>query len=225
MRCDALGDVDGLIALTGGASGPLDRVLRPAPTNIAARAAGAAASLVRRPALRRDSAPRLEIGSADEPNCSISPTNAACRWWRPTNPISPRAADHEAQDALLCIADGALVGADDAPPADGRASLQDARGNGQAVRRPARGDRQHRSRSRCAAPIAPRTRKPHPAALSLPGRRRSTRTPNCARGKRGLGALLAAQGCAPGFTEDDYRAAARLRTRRHRPDEISRAIS
>ena len=44
---------------------------------------------------------------------SNSPTAGICRSSRRTSAISPRRADHEAHDALLCIADGRYVVEDD----------------------------------------------------------------------------------------------------------------
>ena len=43
---------------------------------------------------------------------SISPMPADCRWWRPTRSFFPARDDYEAHDALICIAEGAVI-ADD----------------------------------------------------------------------------------------------------------------
>ena len=82
--------------------------------------------------------------AAAEPRAGApAPMTATRRWSPPTTSISPRRGMHEAHDALLCIADGAFIGQDDRRRVTGRALVQARRRHAGAVRRPARGLRQH----------------------------------------------------------------------------------
>ena len=62
-------------------------------------------------------------------------------------------ADHEAHDALLCIAEGAVISADERRRLTPEHRFKTRAEMQRTVRRPARGDATTASRSRCAAPI------------------------------------------------------------------------
>ena len=104
------GETEHLIALTGGALGPLGQALAGDQSALAAARCDKLRNAVRRPALCRVAAPR-HAGRArwSRRRSSTSPMRAGCRWSRPTSRISPTADDYEAHDALLAIAEGRLV--------------------------------------------------------------------------------------------------------------------
>jgi DNA polymerase-3 subunit alpha len=84
IRFDALGEIDGLIALTGGPDGPIDRAL-------AAQMEDVAAARLARLAERFDcSGTASNRSGRSSRRCSIWLTPAVCRWSRPTSLISPR---------------------------------------------------------------------------------------------------------------------------------------
>ena len=145
---------EGLIALTGGPTGPLDSALRAgAAQDLAQARLERPEARLRRPALRRDPAPRPRgrarwsrrelIALADRNGLPLVATN---------EPFFAKPSDYEAHDALLAIAEGRARLRREPPPALARARLQDAPADDGAVRRPAGRAAGHASRSRCAAP-------------------------------------------------------------------------
>jgi DNA polymerase-3 subunit alpha len=107
---DAMGAIDGLIALTGGPAGPIDRALT-----------GGLFDLARTRLLRlRDRFDRrlyvelqrhdLESEKTIEPHLLDLAYAHSLPLVATNEPYFATRADHEAQDALLCIADGALIG-------------------------------------------------------------------------------------------------------------------
>ena len=110
----ALAESEGLIALTGGPAGPIDRALALGLPELAEARLEAARAAVRRPPLRRTAAPR--IGERAPRRAGAARTRLrrrACRWSPTNEAYFAAAADYEAQDALLCVAEGALISAAD----------------------------------------------------------------------------------------------------------------
>ena len=111
-RLRRLSASDGLIALTGGPAGPIDRALKAGLADLAERRLARLAEAfgarlyveIQRHGLDSE---RVDRACAHRSRRSLT----RCRWSRPTSPISLNASDYEAHDALLCIADGALVSA------------------------------------------------------------------------------------------------------------------
>ncbi|MEZ5893148.1 MAG: DNA polymerase III subunit alpha [Parvularculaceae bacterium] len=104
---------DGLICLTGGYDGPIDRLLREERTDDARRALERLAALfpnrlyveLQRHAARDHESVEAElVGLAYEMDLPLVATN---------EPFFPAPSDYEAHDALLCIAEGAYVHQDD----------------------------------------------------------------------------------------------------------------
>ncbi len=88
-------------------------------------------------------------------SCSTSPTAKACRWSLPTSLISPEAADYDAHDALMCIADGALVSQDNRRKLTPEHRFKTRAEMLRFVRRSARGDpQQRRDRAALLLPAA-----------------------------------------------------------------------
>ena len=173
---------EGLIALTGGPGGPLNTLLLDGQHEAAVGAAG--------PVWPRCSA----TGSMS--NCSVMawPEERATEDALldlayakdlplvATNDVHFGEADmYEAHDALLCIADGAFVSQDDRRRLTREHRFKTRGRNGGAIRRSARGDREHASRSRGAAPSGPAKRNP-----ILPRIRAGVR-PRAGRGIEGPG--------------------------------------
>ena len=163
---------DGLIALTGGPGGPLDLALAAGQAELGGGALRAA--LPRCSATGSMSSCSATAGrkrSRSSRACSISPTPTASRSSRPTSRSSRRREDYEAHDALICIAEGRLVAEAERRQLSRRASLQVARRDGGAVRRPARGARLD-GRDRAALRVPAEDAQADPAALH---RRRTAR--------------------------------------------------
>ena len=81
----------GLIALTGGPGGPIDRAIAAGQSDLAAARLPTLAALFRRPALCRAAAPRARRARRRSSRISsTSPTGTACRWSRPTSRSSRR---------------------------------------------------------------------------------------------------------------------------------------
>ncbi|MDE2017201.1 MAG: DNA polymerase III subunit alpha, partial [Hyphomicrobiales bacterium] len=110
VRLDRFGDLGGVVALTGGPAGPLDRALAAGRPELAASRLEALLGAfgenlhveIQRHGL--ESERRVEpalLGLARGRGLAPVATN---------EPYFAAAADHEAHDALLCIADGALMG-------------------------------------------------------------------------------------------------------------------
>ena len=173
------GETDGLIALTGGPGGPLDAAIVGGQNALAPS---------RCDELQRLFGDRLYIelqrhGMPDERDVEPALIDLAYRQGIPlvaTNePFFATREDYEAHDALLCIAEGRLHRRGRPPPADRRASLQDPRRNGGAVRRSAGGaGRDRRDRRALRLPAA--DAQADPAALH----RRPTTTEAGRRGRR-----------------------------------------
>ncbi len=101
------GETDGIIALTGGPSGPLDTAIAAGQSHLAQSRLRQAAGAVRRPALCRAAAARHAGGAGDRAGLGRSRLPGGhCRWSRPTSRSSRPREDYEAHDALICIAEG-----------------------------------------------------------------------------------------------------------------------
>jgi DNA polymerase-3 subunit alpha len=144
---------DDLIALTGGFGGPLDAALR-------AGAAGPGGSALKR--LQAIFGDRLYVeiqrhgasdGAAIEAGLSTSPT-AGLPLVATNEPFFAKPADYEAHDALLCIADGRLVGRRQPPPPHAGALFQEPGGDEAALSPTCRRRPPTRWRSPGAAPGA-----------------------------------------------------------------------
>ena len=169
----------GLIALTGGSDGPVGRALasgnRGLGRGLLERLAGMFPGRLYVELMRHG----LEVEDAARAGADRARARASiCRWSRPTTSISSRRPSARPHDVLLCIAEGAQVGQERAAPADARASLQERRRDGRAVRRSAGGDRQHPGDR--AALRASWCRARRPILPAFPDRRRAeTRSASC----------------------------------------------
>ena len=147
---------EGLIALTGGPDGPIDRALREGQQPLAEeRLKRLAAAFgdrlyveIQRHGLKseHDVEPQL-LQLAYALGIPIVATNEAYF-------ASPD--DYEAHDALLCIADGRYVVEDDRRRVTREHDFKTRRSDGASLRRPARSARQHRRDRHAAAPSGPR---------------------------------------------------------------------
>jgi len=201
---DALGDCTGVIALTGGPAGPLDRALALDMQDIAA------ARLKR---LEEKFGDRLYIelqrhGLDDEARVEAGLVDLAYSHALPlvaTNePYFAARSDFEAQDALLCIAEGALLSTEDrrhlspehrfktrAEMTKLFADLPEATDNSVEIA------------LRCS--YRPTTRKPILPRFSIPGGEFVDEDEELKRQAReGLARHLARYGMAPGFTAENY---------------------
>ncbi len=198
------GRTQGLIALTGGPSGPLDRAFADDRAELAFARAAALVKLfpgrlyveIQRHGLASEQAiePRL-LDLAYRASLPLVATNEV---------FFAAASDHEAHDALICIADGAVV-------SDG-------------ARRRLSPEHRFKTRAEMIAlfanlPEAPRnsveialrcayrplTRKPILPRFAVHGGIEAEAQELRAEAEAGLAARLAAHGPAPGFTADDYR--------------------
>jgi DNA polymerase III subunit alpha len=206
IRFDALGDVDGLIALTGGPAGPIDRALSAGLADLArARLARLADVFDKRlyVELQRHD---LESEKAVEPQLLDLAYAAALPLVATNESYFAGPADHEAQDALLCIADGALVGAGDRRRLSGEHGFKT---RAEMVKLfedlPEATNNSVEIAMRCA--FRTKTRKPIlPRFTSVAGEALDEVGELRAQAGQGLAARLAAHGCAPGFTQADYEA-------------------
>jgi DNA polymerase III subunit alpha len=206
IRFDALGDAGGLIALTGGPAGPVDRAL-------AADMGDVASQRLADLAARFDQRLYVEIqrhGLQSEKSVEPALLDLAYKNGLPlvaTNePYFARPSDHEAQDALLCIAEGALISASERRQLSGehyfktRAAmvalfedLPEATENSVAIA------------MRCA--FRPQTRKPIlPRFTTIEGAPVDEEGDLRVQSAEGLARLLDAYGCAPGHQRADYEA-------------------
>ena len=170
------GATDGLIALTGGPGGPIDRAIAAGQGDLAAARLERLAGALRRPALCRAAAPRhggRGGGRAASRRSRLAPRPAAGRDQRAVLPGARRLRGARRADRHRR---GRGDRRRQPPAADAGALFQVARRDGGAVRRPARGDSKTRSRSPCAAACWPRVAEADPAALRR-GRRRCRRRP------------------------------------------------
>ena len=203
VRYSALGDTDGLIALTGGASGALDRLLSAGADDLArARLEKLQATfgdrlyveLQRHDPERRNEAALLDL--AYSRSLPLVATN---------EPFFAAASDFEAQDALLCIAEGALL-----TTAERRHLTPEHRLKTRAEMTklfedlPEATDNSVEIALRCA--YRPRTRKPILPRFTPHGQDKADEEAELRKqAAEGLETLMARYGLAPGFTHDDYR--------------------
>ncbi len=202
---DALGEVDGLIALTGGPAGPIDRALAMNLPELAEARLKRLAPLfdgrlyveLQRHAL--DSERALEPALIDFAYSHSLPLVAA------NEPYFAGSGDYEAQDALLCVAEGALVATQERRRLSPEhrfktrgemlalfADLKEATDNSVEIA------------MRCA--YRPLTRKPILPRFSIPGGEQVDEEQELRRqAHEGLDRLLGLYGCAPGVTLEDYR--------------------
>ena len=208
---------DGLIALTAGAEGALARLIADGPGDQGER--------LSRPACRRcsptgstSSSPAAATRSRKRPkHALIDLAYARDLPLVATNPAAyPDPSFHAAHDAMLCIAHSAYVESAERVDLVARGLAQGRRGDGRAVRRPARSDRQHRghrpalrgrraqARADPAAPVRRRGRDPAPRCAGRAGR----------------------SGWSGARAEDQeaYREAARIRARRHHRHGLCRLL-
>ncbi len=195
---------EGLIALTGGPSGPIDRAL-------SARLASLAESRLDRLAKVFDSRLYVEIQRhgldserAIEPALIDLADSLGAPLVATNEPYFARPSDYEAHDALLCIAEGALVSASErrrlspehrfktrAEMTELFADLAEATESSVEIAR------------RCA--YRPPTRKPILPRFSVAGGPAADEDQELRReASEGLAARLAAHGLAPGRMEEDY---------------------
>jgi DNA polymerase-3 subunit alpha len=203
---DALGPVEGLIALTGGPAGPIDAAFTRGRDDLAETRLGRLASRFADRLYVEIQRHALDIERANEPRLLDLADRLALPLVATNEPYFAALSDHEAQDALLCIADGALIGDQDrrrltpehrfktrAEMVELFADLPDAVANTVEIAQ------------RCAfrpetrKPILPRFTAPDGAALDEVKELR-------AQAEAGLAKRLAAHGCAEGAREEDYRA-------------------
>ena len=173
------------------------------PRREPAQAPGRASSA--RGSMSRSSA----MGSTASARSSLSSSRLADRLGLPlvaTNePYFAAPSDYEAHDALLCVAEGALVSTSERRRLSPEHRFKTRAEMTRTVRRSPRGDRGQR-RDRDALRLSAADAKADPAALF--GRRTarpSTRSSELRRqASEGLRARLAAHGLAPGRAEEDY---------------------
>ena len=205
VKFDALSDCEGLIALTGGPAGAIDRALSLDMADFA---------LTRLQRLQRLFGDRLYIElqrhgldseAAIEPALIDLAYDHSLPLVATNEPYFAAASDFEAQDALLCVAEGALIATPDrrrlSPEhrfktrAEMRALFEDL---------PEATDNSVEIALRCA--YRPLTRKPILPRFSIPGGDAVDEEQELRRQAReGLERLMARYGRAQGFSEDQYR--------------------
>ena len=205
VKFDALSDCEGLIALTGGPAGAIDRALGLDMADFA---------LARLQRLQRLFGDRLYIELqrhgldsevAIEPALIDLAYDHSLPLVATNEPYFAAASDFEAQDALLCVAEGALIATPDrrrlSPEhrfktrAEMRALFEDL---------PEATDNSVEIALRCA--YRPLTRKPILPRFSIPGGEAVDEEQELRRQAReGLERLMARYGRAQGFSEDQYR--------------------
>src|SRR5580658_8790382 len=200
----ALKESDGLIALTGGPAGPIDRALRAGLADVAEsrlkRLLDAFGSRlyveVQRHGLESEAAiePAL-VGLADRLGAPLVATN---------EPYFAYASDHEAHDALLCVAEGAVLSA-----SERRRLSPEHRFKTRAEMTELFADLPEATEAsveiamRCA--YRPLTRKPILPRFSVAGGAPLDEERELRRqASEGLSARLAAHGLTPGRTEEEY---------------------
>ncbi len=221
---------DGLIVLTGGPDGPIDRALREGQHDLAeARLKRLKAAFgdrlyveIQRHGLKseHDVEPQLlQLAYALE--LPIVATNEA---------YFATPDDYEAHDALLCIAEGRYVVEDDRRRVTPEHYFKGADADGGAVRRSARGAREHH-RDRQALRLPSQGPQADPAALRCRRRLHQRDRAVAARGRRaeapgraGLEGSARRERAGARLHRGRLRAAARLRARRHRAHEVPRLL-
>ena len=204
VRLDRLGPVEGLIALTGGPGGPIDQAL-------ARQMADAATVRLQRLASLFNNKLYIEIqrhGLESEKLMEPALLDLACARGLPvvaTNePFFAAPSHHEAQDALLCIADGALISATERRRLSAEHFFK-TRAQMLALFKdlPEATDNSVAIAQRCA--FRPQTRKPIlPRYTSIDGAAVDEEGELRAQAAAGLVRLLSAYGCAPGFSIAGY---------------------
>ena len=202
VRCDGLDDIAGLIALTGGASGAIDRLL-------AASAADLAEARLKRLADLFGDRLYVEVQRHESRDHEPALLDLAYRHSLPlvaaNEPYFAAASDFEAQDALLAIAEGALLTTPERRQLTPQHRLKT---RAEMVKLfadlPEATDNSVEIALRCA--YRPRTRKPILPRFSLPGAEALDEEAELRRqAAEGLETLMARYGLAPGFTQDQYR--------------------
>ena len=201
----ALAENAGLIALTGGPMGPIDRALALGLPELAssrlARLAPLFGDRLYVEVQRHDSESerRVEPALLDLAYARGLPLVAT------NEPYFAAAADFEAQDALLCVAEGALQSA-----SDRRRLTPEHRFKTRAEMRALFADLEEALDNsveialRCA--YRPHTRKPIlPHYMAPDGQAVDEEEELRRQAAEGLERLLSRYGCAPGFTNEDYR--------------------
>jgi DNA polymerase-3 subunit alpha len=203
VRIDALGDLSGLLALTGGANGALDRLIAAGADDLArARLETLAARFPDRLYVelqRHDETHAAEPALLDFAYAMGLPLVAT------NEPFFAAASDYEAQDALLCIAEGALINANERRRLTPQHRLKTrAEMTKLFADLPEATDNSVEIALRCS--YRPRTRKPILPRFTLPGQAVADEEPELRRqAAEGLETLMARYGLAPGFTQEDYR--------------------
>jgi DNA polymerase III subunit alpha len=204
VRFDALGATEGLIALTGGPVGPIDAALSLGLEDVAkARLSRLAERFPGRLyiELQRHG---MDGEEANEPRLCDLANQFALPLVATNEPYFAAASDYEAQDALLCIADGALMGA-----GDRRRLTNDHRFKTRAemvklfADLPEALDNSVEIAMRCA--FRPQIRKPIlPRFTAADGAPLDEVQTLRAEAEAGLAQRLAAHGCAEGVSEEEY---------------------
>ena len=200
----ALQDAQGLIALSGGPAGPIDRALRAGFGDLAESRLRRLAEVfgsrlyveIQRHGLDRERAIEPElIGLADRLGLPLVATN---------EPYFAHVSDYEAHDALLCVAEGAVL----STPERRRLSPEHrfkmrAEMTGLFADLPEATEASVEIAMRCA--YRPLTRKPIlPRFAVVRGAALDEEEELRRQASDGLSARLAAHGLAPGRTEEDY---------------------
>jgi DNA polymerase-3 subunit alpha len=200
----ALQASEGLVALSGGPAGPIDRALRRGLGDVAETRLRRLLDVfgsrlyveIQRHGLESERAvePKL-IGLADRLGAPLVATN---------EPYFAYASDHEAHDALLCVAEGALVSA-----AERRRLSPEHRFKTRAEMVELFADLPEAAEASVEIAMRsayrPLTRKPILPRFSVAGGAAVDEDEELSRQAReGLRARLAAHGFAPGRTEEDY---------------------
>ncbi len=201
----ALEDVAGLIALTGGPAGPIDRALALGLADVAAARLKRLAPLFDGRLYVEIQRHGLESERTNEPALIDLAYAQGLPLVAANEPYFAGAADYEAQDALLCVAEGSLVAAPERRRLSPEhrfktrtemlalfADLKEATENSVEIA------------MRCA--YRPLTRKPILPRFSVPGGEAVDEEQELRRqASEGLERLIALYGCAPGHDADDYR--------------------
>jgi DNA polymerase III subunit alpha len=205
VRFDALGATEGLIALTGGPVGPIDAALSLSLEDVAKTRLSRLAE--RFPGrlyieLQRHG---MDGEEANEPRLCDLANQFALPLVATNEPYFAAASDYEAQDALLCIADGTLMGA-----GDRRRLTNDHRFKTRAemvklfADLPEALDNSVEIAMRCA--FRPQIRKPIlPRFTAADGAALDEVQTLRAEAEAGLARRLVAHGCAEGVSEEEYK--------------------
>ncbi len=217
------GETNGIVALTGGPGGPLDRAIAAGQSHLAA---------TRLDALHRLFDDRLYVeiqrhGMASERTTERMLIDLAYSKGLPlvaTNePYFAAAADHEAHDALICIAEGRLLAETDRRQLNAEHRFKSRAEMRDVVRRSAGGARQYGGN--CRALRLPPADSSADFAAFLGWRRRGRRGERAAQACRSRSHTPARRrGACAGAYRRRIPRAARVRTGGHRRDEISRLL-